>query len=94
MTAAIELFDEAIELNPNFGAAYHERGRAKLLNGDKDGSIEDMKKSLELNPKEGENLNGQFNNQQAETPQTYWDCKLTVLIQSFPGPEPYSLSGK
>ena len=27
-----------------------------------------MKKSLELNPKEGENLNGQFNNQQAETP--------------------------
>ena len=68
LTAAIELFDEAIELNPNFGAAYHERGRAKLLNGDKDGSIEDMKKSLELNPKEGENLNGQFNNQQAETP--------------------------
>jgi hypothetical protein len=34
---------EAIELNPNFGAAYHERGRAKLLNGDKDGSIEDIK---------------------------------------------------
>ena len=34
LTAAIELFDEAIELNPNFGAAYHERGRAKLLNGD------------------------------------------------------------
>lgn len=27
-----------------------------------------MKKSLELNPKEGENLNGQFNNQQAGTP--------------------------
>ena len=58
---------EALELNPNFGAASHERGRAQLLNGDKDGSIEDMKKSLELNPKEGENLNGQFNNQQAET---------------------------
>lgn len=59
---AICLFDEAIELTPNFAAAYHERGRAKLLNGDKDGSIEDMKKALELNPKEGENLNGQFNN--------------------------------
>lgn len=60
-------FDEAIELNPNFGAAYHERGRAKLLNGDKDGSIEDMKKALEINPKEGENLNGQFNNQSASS---------------------------
>lgn len=66
LSAAIELFDEAIDLNPNFAAAYHERGRAKLLNGDKEGSVEDMKKSLELNPKE-ENLNGQFNNQQAET---------------------------
>ena len=63
LAEAIELFDEAIELNPNFGAAYHERGRAKLLNGDKEGSIADMKKSLELNPKEGENLSGQFNNQ-------------------------------
>lgn len=60
---AIELFDEAIELNPNFAAAYHERGRAKLLNGDKDGSIEDMKKSMELNSKETDNLNGQFSNQ-------------------------------
>ena len=40
--------DEAIELNPNFAEAYKERGRAKLLNGDKDGSVEDMKKSLEL----------------------------------------------
>jgi len=67
LTEAISLFDEAIELNPNFGAAYHERGRAKLLNGDKDGSIEDMKKALEINPKEGENLNGQFNNQSASS---------------------------
>ena len=29
-----------------------ERGRAKLLNGDKEGSMEDMKHRLELNPKE------------------------------------------
>ena len=36
LTEAIALFDEAIELNPDFAQAYHERGRAKLLNGDKD----------------------------------------------------------
>ncbi|MBP6066186.1 tetratricopeptide repeat protein [Bacteroides sp.] len=65
LVEAIALFDEAIDLNPNFATAYHERGRAKLFNGDKEGSIEDMKKSLDLNPKEGEQLNGQFNNQGA-----------------------------
>ncbi|MCS2524074.1 tetratricopeptide repeat protein [Bacteroides ovatus] len=62
LTEAIYLFDEAIELNPNFAEAYKERGRAKLLNGDKDGSVEDMKKSLELNPKEEAGLNGEFKN--------------------------------
>lgn len=62
LTEAIGLFDEAIELNPNFAEAYKERGRAKLLNGDKDGSVEDMKKSLELNPKDEANLNGEFKN--------------------------------
>lgn len=63
LTEAIALFDEAIELNPNFAEAYHERGRAKLLNGDKTGSMEDMKKGLELKPKDIQNINGQFGNQ-------------------------------
>ena len=64
LTEAIRLFDEAIELNPNFADAYKERGRAKLLNGDKDGSVEDMKKSLELNPEseEAQKMNGQHSN--------------------------------
>ena len=62
LTEAIGLFDEAIELNPNFAEAYHERGRAKLLNGDKGGSVEDMKKALELNPKNEANVNGKFDN--------------------------------
>ena len=53
---------EAISLNPNFAEAYKERGRAKLLNGDKDGSVEDMKRSLELNPKDEASLNGEFKN--------------------------------
>ena len=59
----IELFDEAIELNPNFAQAYHERGRAKLLNGDKEGSVADMKRGLELNPKDIQEFNGQYANQ-------------------------------
>lgn len=63
LTEAIGLFTEATELNPNFAEAYHERGRAKLLNGDKEGSAEDMKKGLELNPKEIQNFNGQYGNQ-------------------------------
>ena len=63
LAEAIELFTEATELNPNFAEAYHERGRAKLLNGDKEGSAEDMKKGLELNPKEIQNFNGQYGNQ-------------------------------
>lgn len=66
LTEAIALFDEAIELNPNFAEAYRERGHAKLLNGDKDGSVEDMKKSLELNPKEEAGLNGEFKNMEAK----------------------------
>lgn len=63
LTEAIALFDEALELNPNFAQAYHERGRAKLLNGDKEGSWEDMKKGLELDPQEAKNLTGQYDNQ-------------------------------
>ena len=68
----IELLDYAIDLNPKYGKAYEERGRAKIMNDDKDGSIADMKKALELNPKEGEKLNGTFNNQAAEAPKDIW----------------------
>lgn len=61
---AVALFDEAIELKPDFAQAYKERGRARLMQGDKNGSLEDMKKAMELNP-EGEDtraINGTYSN--------------------------------
>lgn len=64
---AIALLNEAIDLNPSFVQAYKERGRAKLLNGDKEGSVEDMKRALELDPKEEALLNGQFKTQKASS---------------------------
>ena len=59
---ALAVYDEAIEINPNFAKAYHERGRIKLLKGDKDGSVEDMKKAIELAPENEINISGQYNN--------------------------------
>ena len=61
---AITFFDEAIDLKPDFGKAYAERGRAKNLKGDKEGAFEDLKKSIELNPEgdEAQKLEGQHTN--------------------------------
>lgn len=38
--------------------------RAKLMKGDKNGSVEDLKKALELNPEgeEAQKINGKFSN--------------------------------
>jgi Flp pilus assembly protein TadD len=60
---AISLFDEAIELSPNFAEAYRERGRAKLLNGDKEGSVADAEKAVELKPQEAD-VSGQFHSEE------------------------------
>jgi tetratricopeptide (TPR) repeat protein len=59
---ALTVYDEALEINPNFAQAYHERGRVKLAKGDKQGSMEDMKRAIELAPENGANINGEYNN--------------------------------
>lgn len=59
---ATELYTEAIELMPQNPHLYQERGRARLLRGDKDGSIEDMKKAIELNPDSEKQINGNYDN--------------------------------
>ena len=59
---AIAVYDEAIEMNASFAQAYHERGRVKLAMGDKKGSMEDMKRAIELAPENGANISGEYNN--------------------------------
>ena len=59
---AIELYDEALELMPDNAHLYQGRGCARLLNGDKDGSLEDMKKSIELNPDSEKQISGNYDN--------------------------------
>ena len=59
---AIDIYNEAIEIHPNFAQAYHERGRVKLAQGDKQGSMEDMKHAIELAPENGKNISGEYNN--------------------------------
>jgi len=58
---AVSFFDDMIDTNPNVGKYFAERGRAKNLKGDKTGAMEDLKKSIELNPEgeEAKRLNGQ-----------------------------------
>ena len=60
---AIELFDEAIELKTEFARAYSERGRAKLMKGDKT-VLSKIRKSTrtELEGEEAQKINGKFSN--------------------------------
>lgn len=48
---AIEMFNKAIELNPNFAYAYSNRGFAKMNLGDMKGAYQDIKKSLAIDNK-------------------------------------------
>lgn len=58
---ALEQVNEALE-NTETAALYQLRGKIKLGTGDKNGSIEDVKKAMELNPEEKNSINGTFNN--------------------------------
>ena len=47
---AIEKYDEAIELNPNYAGFYNNRGLAKSELGQHQEAISDLNKAIELNP--------------------------------------------
>ena len=61
LAQAIALFDEAIELKPDFAQAYHERGGVKLMQGDKAGALEDMQKAMVLGQNMG-HIEGSYSN--------------------------------
>ena len=44
-------FTKAIEINPNYAEAYHERGLAYDAIGEYDRAISDYNKAIEINPK-------------------------------------------
>ncbi|MBN1799568.1 MAG: tetratricopeptide repeat protein [Spirochaetales bacterium] len=41
-------FDKAVKLNPNFADAYFNRGGAYCMKGDKNKSLSDLKKAVDL----------------------------------------------
>lgn len=58
--------DTALDLLPNDAQLYKERGRAKLMAGDKEGAASDMKKFIELDKTAESEITGQFTNKAAE----------------------------
>jgi tetratricopeptide (TPR) repeat protein len=55
---AIEDYDRAIQLKPNYVEAYIDRGWAKGDSGDNQGAISDYTKAIELNPSYADAYNG------------------------------------
>lgn len=63
---ALALYDEAIDLQPGFAAAYKARGGVKHHLKDEAGAAEDLKRSLELAPETSAQLDGQYTNVENE----------------------------
>ena len=57
---ALTLYDEAIELLPQFAAAYKARGGVKHALKDDAGAAKDLKKALELDPEKAIELDGEY----------------------------------
>lgn len=68
---ALETMDEALEIMPEYGDGYKERGRIKLLLNDKAGSMDDLKKAIEVDPESAKKLEGKFTNIEQEMNERY-----------------------
>ena len=63
---ALSLYDEAIELQPQFAAAYKARGGVRHHLKDEAGAADDLKRSLELAPEKAADLDGEYTNVENE----------------------------
>ena len=54
---AIEDFNKAIEINPQYAEAFNNRGIVKYNLGDKQGAIKDYNKAIEINPQYADAFN-------------------------------------
>lgn len=69
--AALALYDEVIELQPDFAEAYKHRGAVKYHLHDEAGAADDLKRSLELAPESAEQLSGEYSNVENRMNATY-----------------------
>lgn len=68
---ALDTMNEALEIMPDYGEGYKERGRIKMLLNDKAGSLDDLKKSIETDPEAAKALDGKFTNIEQEMNELY-----------------------
>ncbi len=66
LDGALQALDEVLELFPDFGEAYKERGRIKLQLNDKAGATDDLKKALEYDREAAKDVEGKFTNIEQE----------------------------
>jgi|UniRef100_UPI004027B58B hypothetical protein len=59
---ALSLYNEVIDLRPNYAPAYKARGGVKHHLKDEVGAAEDLKRSLEIAPEMANDLEGQYSN--------------------------------
>lgn len=59
---ALAVYDEAINMQPKFAAAYKARGGVKNHLKDVAGAAEDLKRSLELEPELAKAVDGEYAN--------------------------------
>lgn len=60
LETAIAYYNKVVDVNPFSVDAFRERGALKMETGDRQGAAEDAEKVIELNPKEMEEVNGEY----------------------------------
>ena len=65
------VYDEAIELQPDFAEAYKQRGGVRLALHDKEGAADDLRRALELKPEVVSEVEGEFTNVENQMSERY-----------------------